>query len=209
MSKLDTIKNYSEFDPAKQAGLDKILTGPKCKPVEGLGSGFPRFIQKENLFVEIGSLKERREYGIQLDYKSGEFYEYDTVSKLVDQQRVNDLKSRWAKGIGIRGSASSVMSSYYSDWDVPNIIMTHNHPRNSSFSNQDLVSFLETGELEMRAVTEWYIHIMQRPDNIDKYRYLNRDGIGVLYSDKRSTILSTYQKYQNKWQSIEKEYTTY
>ena len=206
MSKLDTIKNYSEFDPAKQADLDKVLTGPKCKPVEGLGSGFPRFIQKENLFVELGSLKEGREYGIQLDYKFGEFYEYDTVSKLVDQERVDKLKSKWKAGVGVLGSKSRVYTWTYPDWDVPNIIMTHNHPSNSSFSLTDLESFLSVGELEMRAVTEWYIHIMQRPDNIDKYRYLNRDGDGVLFESQRSRIESAYNKYDAKWDLIQKEY---
>ena len=144
--------------------------GIKCTPVAGIGYTLPLLRRREDLFVT----QQEREYAILADIVSGDLYEYDKVNKLIsesDIERFANSKLKWKKGWGIIGFPNHV--NFITETDGKEKVMTHNHPdSNSSFSDTDvntLLSAAQRGMIEMRAVTDYYIHIVQLPKDSEKY----------------------------------------
>ena len=169
-----------------------ILKGKKA--AEGAGANSCRKLSKA--YDDIGKLKNVKRFENEicsLEYEAAKIFDdkENELSGLITQKRLDGVKFSSkeidkAEKLAVKG----------------NLIITHNHPKNSSISYVDIEMFVANDLKELRAVTkEQKAFCLQKKGKLpswEEFEKIIQPAAFAKYNQKNAQLINTMRKITNK-----------
>ena len=188
-------KNGSKADDLVEEAQDieeVILTGKKV--AEGAGANSYRKLSKA--YDEIGRLKNVKRFENEirsLEYETAKIFDDkgNELSGLITQKKLNGVEFSDKEIINAEKIAGK-----------GNLVITHNHPKNSSISYVDIEMFIANNLKELRAVTkEQKAFCLQKKGKLpswEEYEKIIQPRAFARYNQKNVQLINTMRKITNK-----------